>query len=173
MLWGKIDGKRRRRRQRMRWHHWCSGTNRANSARCMAISEAWCAAVHGVLKSRTQLGNWTTANNTLPWIFSYELWTPNLVRSFNYFVSVLCYLYIFHYPRCCSFSRYSLLPCNVLMIFLLLGSVRRNGNCQPKSIQLKKKNSPGCDHVMWIWMNQSRIVNTHIWKPQMMYPHPH
>ena len=35
----------------------------ANSRRWLRDREAWCAAVHGVVKSRIQLSNWTTTNN--------------------------------------------------------------------------------------------------------------
>ena len=35
--------------------------------------EAWCAAIHGVSKSRTQLSNWTELNSELAWI----TWSQN------------------------------------------------------------------------------------------------
>ena len=33
--------------------------------------EAWCAAIHGVAKSRTQLSDWTELNATVPFSLDY------------------------------------------------------------------------------------------------------
>ena len=65
LILGKIEGKRRRRRQRMRWLDGISGWNRHEFEQTPGDSEdgeARRAAVHGVTKSRTQLSDWTTTN---------------------------------------------------------------------------------------------------------------
>ena len=53
---GKIEGRRRRRRQRMRWLDSITDSKDMNLSRLQEIvkdREAWCATVHGVTKSQT------------------------------------------------------------------------------------------------------------------------
>ena len=44
------------------WHHWCSGHEFEQSPEVGDEQEAWHAAVHGVIKSRTRLSDWTVLN---------------------------------------------------------------------------------------------------------------
>ena len=141
---GKIEGKRRRGQQRMRWHHWCSGHNRANSGRWRGTGRP------GVLQFMV---SWRVGHNCAteqqqqytPWIFS--VWITNTKSNIGafffllfFFVSVLFYLYVFHYPLLVlqfwdivyfrSRSRW----------FLCYVIGKENDNDQPwKSIQSKKK----------------------------------
>ena len=74
LILGKIEGRRRRGWQRMRWLNGITDSIHMslNKIREMVKDrEAWHATVHGDTKSQTQLSNWTATrfNNTLntPW----------------------------------------------------------------------------------------------------------
>ena len=77
LILGKIEGRRRRGRQRMRWLDGITDLmdmSLSKPRELVTDREAWHAAVYGVTKSQTRLSDWTELNSYQLKVLSHFIW---------------------------------------------------------------------------------------------------